>query len=81
MIRFAVEQALELELHTQKGLDRCGNLFNRTWALRVFWIVYVLDLRHSFGNSLPATLEDTDIDSCIPEPVSLSPRHHPRSVI
>ncbi|KAJ5833658.1 hypothetical protein N7474_001969 [Penicillium riverlandense] len=68
MIRFAVEQALELQLHTQEGLARYGQLSNRTWALRVFWSVYVLDLRYSFGNNLPATLEDTDINSSIPEP-------------
>lgn len=42
----------------------------RGLAVRVFWCVYVLDRRWSFGTSLSFALIDRDIDPDLPEPVS-----------
>lgn len=42
----------------------------RGLAVRVFWCVYVLDRRWSFGTSLSFALADRDIDPNLPEPVS-----------
>jgi regulator of sirC expression with transglutaminase-like and TPR domain len=39
-------------------------------AARVFWVIYVLDRRWSFGTSLSFALVDRDIDPELPEPVS-----------
>lgn len=41
----------------------------RQQATRVFWCIYVLDRRWSFGVSLPFTIADRDIDPDLPEPV------------
>lgn len=41
----------------------------RSLATRVFWCVYVLDRRWSFGTSLSFALVDRDIDPELPEPV------------
>ena len=42
---------------------------DRAVATRVFWCVYVLDRRWSFGTSLSFALVDGDIDPELPEPV------------
>lgn len=41
----------------------------RSVATRVFWCIYVLDRRWSFGTSLSFALQDRDIDPELPEPV------------
>jgi hypothetical protein len=38
-------------------------------ALKLFWSVYVLDRRWSFGTGLPFVIQDGDIDPLLPEPV------------
>lgn len=40
-------------------------------AAKLFWVVYALDRRWSFGMGMPFALQDADIDSSLPEPVSL----------
>lgn len=45
----------------------------RLLGTRVFWCIYVLDRRWSFGTSLPFALIDGDIDPELPEPVSFVP--------
>lgn len=35
---------------------------------RLFWSVYILDLRWSFGTGMPFALEESDIDPWLPEP-------------
>lgn len=38
-------------------------------AVRIFWTVYALDRRWSFGTGMPFALQDADIDPNLPEPV------------
>lgn len=40
------------------------------WAIKLFWSIYVLDRRWSFGTGMPFALQDADIDPLLPEPVS-----------
>ena len=40
-----------------------------SWALKVFWSIYVLDRRYSFGTGMPFAVQDEDIDPALPEPV------------
>jgi hypothetical protein len=37
--------------------------------VRVFWSVYALDRRWSFGTGMPFAFQDADIDPLLPEPV------------
>lgn len=61
------------------GLHRRDSLFKivtdedeRSSILRLFWSIYVLDRRWSFGTGMPFALQDADIDPSLPEPVSHS---------
>ncbi|KAL7772009.1 hypothetical protein CFE70_001962 [Pyrenophora teres f. teres 0-1] len=40
----------------------------RAAALRMFWIIYVLDRRWSFGTGMPFALQDADIEKTLPKP-------------
>jgi hypothetical protein len=51
-------------------LEKFGDGPQRREAIRVFWCIYVLDRRWSFGTSLPFALHDRDIEPELPEPVS-----------
>ncbi|EPS35020.1 hypothetical protein PDE_09985 [Penicillium oxalicum 114-2] len=42
-------------------------------VLRLFWSIYILDMRWSFGTGMPFALEDTDIDPSLPEPGEETP--------
>lgn len=46
------------------GIDR---------VLRLFWSIYILDMRWSFGTGMPFALEDSDIDPWLPEPEEKTP--------
>lgn len=35
----------------------------RSWALRLFWCIYVLDREWSLGTGMPFALQDSDIDT------------------
>lgn len=73
-IGIAAREALEMGLHRKKSLlDNFKDADARRLATRVFWCVYVLDRRWSFGTSLSFALSDRDIDPGLPEPVSWSP--------
>jgi hypothetical protein len=59
------------------GLHRRDSLFKtvtdeeeRASVVKLFWSVYVLDRRWSFGTGLPFAMQDADIDPNLPEPVS-----------
>jgi len=42
----------------------------RELANRLFWCIYCLDRRWSFGTGLPFGIQEDDIDPSLPEPVS-----------
>lgn len=59
------------------GLHRRDSLFKtvrdeeeRPRVIKLFWSIYVLDRRWSFGTGMPFALQDADIDPNLPEPVS-----------
>ena len=41
----------------------------RSWVVKLFWSIYVLDRRWSFGMGRPFALQDSDIDPALPQPV------------
>lgn len=73
-IGLAAREALIMGLHQRGSLIKAyPDEDERCLATRVFWCIYVLDRRWSFGSSLSFALVDADIDPELPEPVDLSP--------
>ncbi|KAJ5750179.1 hypothetical protein N7533_007207 [Penicillium manginii] len=76
-IRNASSAAMELGLHRQETWQRTGGVFPGevawTWARRLFWCIYVLDRKWSFGTGLPFGIQDIDIDTNLPEPGDSTP--------
>ncbi|EAW14948.1 putative C6 transcription factor [Aspergillus clavatus NRRL 1] len=64
----------------EKGLHRRATLNHpsvvaagRDRVLCLFWSIYTLDMRWSFGTGMPFSLEDSDIDPWLPEPEEKTP--------
>ncbi|CAI0642855.1 unnamed protein product [Colletotrichum noveboracense] len=71
-IGIAARAALEMGLHQNLSIvENFPDERERGLAVRVFWCVYVLDRRWSFGTSLSFALIDRDIDPDLPEPTML----------
>jgi len=65
----AARQALEMGLHRKQSLvNNFKDAQERSHAVQIFWVVYQLDRRWSFGTSLSFALNDKDIDPELPEP-------------
>lgn len=45
-------------------------------ACKLFWSIYVLDRRWSFGTGMPFAIQDADIDPALREPVRASYELH-----
>lgn len=62
---------LEMGLHSQEGISKAfpDSETDMRLATRVFWTIYTLDRRFSFGTGLPFSLQDADIS--VSEAVSL----------
>ena len=57
-------------LHQYDTLTKSFSLETElAWAIRLFWSVYVLDRRWSFGMGMPFAIQDVDIDPALPQPV------------
>ncbi|KAM0560053.1 hypothetical protein ACHAPJ_004012 [Fusarium lateritium] len=68
-IGIAAREALEMGLHRKRSLfDNFKDSDSRRLATRVFWCVYVLDRRWSFGTSLSFALVDKEVDPELPKP-------------
>lgn len=66
--------SLEKGLHRRETLNHPSIVnVGKDRVLRLFWSVYVLDMRWSFGTGMPFALEDTDIDPWLPEPAEKTP--------
>ncbi|KAJ5223253.1 hypothetical protein N7468_007795 [Penicillium chermesinum] len=60
---------LEKGLHRRETLSQPAIVAaGKERVLRLFWSIYVLDMRWSFGTGMPFALEDADIDPWLPEP-------------
>lgn len=68
---------MELGLHRQETWQRTGGIFPGAlewlWASRLFWVVYVLDRKWSCGTGLPFAIQDSDMDTNLPEPGHSTP--------
>lgn len=63
--------SIELGLHRRDSLFKVfTDEEDRSMAIKLFWSIYVLDRRWSFGTGMPFALQDADIDPSLPEPVS-----------
>ncbi|GKZ26673.1 hypothetical protein AbraCBS73388_002924 [Aspergillus brasiliensis] len=73
----AVRGAVQLGLHCQETWLKTGGVFpgelHRTYASRLFWCIYVLDRKWSFGTGLPFAIQDSDMDTNLPEPGTSTP--------
>ncbi|KAJ5281392.1 hypothetical protein N7478_006764 [Penicillium angulare] len=69
LIGLAARMCLEMGLHRRDALMKLFPNENQ-WeeVTRVFWTVYSLDRRWSFGTGLPFVIQDEDIDPTLPEP-------------
>ena len=57
-------------LHRKDILNReFSDQEDRSWAVKLFWSIFVLDRRWSFGTGLPFAIQDADIDPLLPMPV------------
>lgn len=61
---------IEIGLHRRDSLYRVTTDEDRATVVKLFWSIYVLDRRWSFGTGMPFAIQDTDIDPTLPEPVS-----------
>ncbi|KGO54532.1 Casein kinase II, regulatory subunit [Penicillium expansum] len=65
---------LEKGLHRRETLNQPTIIaVGKDRVLRLFWSIYILDMRWSFGTGMPFALEDTDIDPWLPEPTENTP--------
>lgn len=65
---------LEKGLHRRETLNQPAiTAVGKERVLRLFWSIYVLDMRWSFGTGMPFALEDSDIDPWLPEPEQETP--------
>lgn len=69
LIGHTVRLCIELGLHRRETYDAMGES-ERSSSMMLFWAVYVLDRRWSFGTGMPFALQDQDIDPLLPKPVS-----------
>ncbi|KAL9119438.1 MAG: hypothetical protein Q9187_004008 [Circinaria calcarea] len=69
IIGLAARMCFEMGLHRREVLTRNFVSENDcSWAVRLFWSIYVLDRRWSFGTGMPFGIQDSDIDASLPEP-------------
>jgi hypothetical protein len=59
--------ALEMGLHRRESLEKnIPHAPTQRQAVIIFWCIYVLDRRWSFGTGMPFVLQDSDIDPSLP---------------
>ncbi|KAL8849644.1 MAG: hypothetical protein Q9221_005411 [Calogaya cf. arnoldii] len=73
-IGLAARLSYEVGLHRNNILHRdFADHDERSWAVKLFWSIFVLDRRWSFGTGLPFAIQDGDIDPSLPEPDDSTP--------
>lgn len=72
LIGLTVRLCIELGLHRKETYDALPE-DERASAVLLFWAIYCLDRRWSFGTGMPFALQDSDIDANLPKPVGCSP--------
>ena len=73
LIGLTARHCIELGLHRRETYDAIQDSTIRTETMLLFWAVYVLDRRWSFGTGMPFALHDADIDPKLPRSEQQSP--------
>ncbi|WPG99496.1 Hypothetical protein R9X50_00231100 [Acrodontium crateriforme] len=73
IIGLTARLCIELGLHRRETYDALQSEAERTETILLFWSIYVLDRRWSFGTGMPFALQDGDIDPQLPKPEDRSP--------
>lgn len=73
MIGLTARLCIELGLHRRETYDAIQDDVDRTETMLLFWAIYVLDRRWSFGTGMPFALQESDIDPQLPKPEERSP--------
>lgn len=70
IIGLAARFCLEMGLHRKEIVSKTLlSTEERFQACKLFWSIYVLDRRWSFGTGMPFAIQDADIDPTLHEPV------------
>lgn len=70
VIGLTARLCIELGLHRSETYKKMS-AEDRDNAMLLFWSVYTLDRRWSFGTGMPFALQDSDLDPQLARPVSL----------
>lgn len=73
IIGLTARLCIELGLHRKETYDAITDESERSDTVLLFWAIYVLDRRWSFGTGMPFALQDSDIDPQLPKPEDRSP--------
>lgn len=73
LIGLTARLCIELGLHRKETYDAIQDEGDRSDTMLLFWAIYVLDRRWSFGTGMPFALQDSDIDPQLPKPEDRSP--------
>ncbi|KAB8338770.1 hypothetical protein FH972_021715 [Carpinus fangiana] len=68
VIGTAARLCLELGLHRAETYDNMKDEEERTSAIKLFWSIYNLDRRWSFGTGMSFALRESDLDANLPKP-------------
>ena len=73
IIGMTARLCIELGLHRRETYETMQDENERSETILLFWAIYVLDRRWSFGTGMPFALQDQDIDPQLPRPEDRSP--------
>ena len=74
IIGIAARMCFEMGLHRRETLTTMfDNEEECSLATRLFWSIYVLDRRWSFGTGMPFAMQENDLDPFLPQPDASSP--------
>jgi hypothetical protein len=73
IIGLTARLCIELGLHRRETYLAMQDPSERMETVLLFWSIYVLDRRWSFGTGMPFALQDADIDPLLPKPEDASP--------
>lgn len=73
IIGMTARLCIELGLHQRETYEVIQDESERYETINLFWAIYVLDRRWSFGTGMPFALQDQDIDPLTPKPEDRSP--------
>src|ERR1700750_2051506 len=73
IVGLSARLCIELGLHRRETYEAMQDESERSETILLFWAIYVLDRRWSFGTGMPFALQDADIDPLLQKPDSATP--------